>query len=154
MQYSRRNIGSSTPYLLPSTVVCHDSRKNQCDMLGKWYICIHIFVRIYTSGSRSFDPAFDFNISLNLTKAKLHSYEGECHTIPLTLRVNRNTDIELFLSRIIVNNYDFMSWTPFAFSIPHELRAENKRKYDTRWREFWRKGSDSQAWPTSLAQIY
>ena len=154
MQYSRRNIGSSTPYLLPSTVDCLDSRTNQCDILGKWYICIHIFVHIYTSGSRTFDPVFDFNISLNLAKAKLHSYEGECHTIPLTLRVNRNTDIELLLSRITVNNYDFMSLTPFAFSISHELRAENKRKCDTRWREFWRKGSDSQAWPTSLAQIY
>jgi hypothetical protein len=154
MQYSRRNIGSSTPYLLPSTVDCLDSRTNQCDILRKWYICIHIFVHIYTSGSRTFDPVFDFNISLNLAKAKLHSYEGECHTIPLTLRVNRNTDIELFLSRITVNNYDFMSLTLFAFSISHELRAEYKRKCDTRWREFWRKGSDSQAWPTSLAQIY
>ena len=97
---------------------------------------IHIFVHIYTSGSRSFDPVFDFNISLNLAKANLHSYEGEYHAIPLTLRVNRNTGIELFLSRITVNNYDFMSWTFFAFSISHELRAEYKRKCDTRWREF------------------
>ena len=83
-----------------------------------------------------FDPAFNFNTSLNLAKAKLNSYEGKCHTIPLTLRVNRNTDIELLFSRITVNNYDFMSLTPFAFSISHELRAENKRKCDTRWREF------------------
>ena len=40
---------------------------------------------------------------------KFHSYDGECHTIPLTMRVNRNTDIELLLSRITVNKYDFMS---------------------------------------------
>ena len=29
-----------------------------------------------------------------------------------------------------------MSLTPFAFGISHELRAENKRKCDTRRREF------------------
>ena len=52
------------------------------------------------------------------------------------MRVNRNTDIELLLSRITVNNYDFMSLTPFTFGISHELRAENKRKCDTRRREF------------------
>ena len=40
------------------------------------------------------------------------------------------------LSRITVNNYDFMSLTTFTFSISHELCAENKRKYDTRRREF------------------
>ena len=67
---------------------------------------------------------------------RLHSYDGECHTIPFTLRVNRNTEIELLLNRNTVNNYDFMSLTPFAFGISPELSAENRRKRDTRWREF------------------
>ena len=44
--------------------------------------------------------------------------------------------MELLLSHITVNNYDFMSLTPFTLSISHELRAENKRKCDTRRREF------------------
>ena len=26
---------------------------------------------------------------------KFYSYDGECHTIPLTMRVNKNTDIDL-----------------------------------------------------------
>ena len=72
---------------------------------------------------------------INLT-LQFHSYDGECHTILLTLRVNRNTDIELLLSRNTVNKYDFMSLTPFAFGISPELSAENKRKRDTRRREF------------------
>ena len=38
-----------------------------------------------------------------------HSYDGEYHTIPLTLRVNRNIDIELLLSRKTANKYDFIS---------------------------------------------
>ena len=67
---------------------------------------------------------------------KFHSYDGECHTIPLTMRVNRNTDNELLLSRKTVNKYDFMSLTPFAFGISPELSAENKRKRDARWLEF------------------
>ena len=75
------------------------------------------------------------NKIINLT-LQFHSYDGECHTIPLTLRVNRNTDIELLLSRNTVNKYDFMSLTPFAFGISPELSAENKRKKDTCWREF------------------
>ena len=40
--------------------------------------------------------------------------------------VNRNTDIELLLSRKTVNKYDFMSLTPFAFGISPELSAETK----------------------------
>ena len=72
-------------------------------------------------------------IDLNL---RFHSYDGECHTIPLTLRVNRNTEIELLLSRNTVNKYDFMSLIHFAFGISPELSAENKRKRDNRWREF------------------
>ena len=56
-------------------------------------------------------------------------------TIPLTMRVNRNTDIDLLLSRK-TNKYDFMSLTPFAFGISPELSAENKRKRDARWLEF------------------
>ena len=72
-------------------------------------------------------------IDLNL---QFHSYDGECHTILFTLRVNRNTDIELLLSRNTVNKYDFMSLISFAFGISPELSAENKWKRDTRWREF------------------
>ena len=75
------------------------------------------------------------NEIINLT-LQFHSYDGECHTIPLTLRVNRNTEIELLLNRNTVNKYDFMSLTPFAFGISPELSADNKRKRDTRWREF------------------
>ena len=67
---------------------------------------------------------------------KFHSYEGECHTIPLKLRANRNTDIDLLSSYKTVNKYDFMSLTPFAFGISPELSAENKRKRDARWLEF------------------
>ena len=67
------------------------------------------------------------NEIINLT-LQFHSYDGECHKIPLTLRVNRNTDIELLLSRNTVNKYDFMSLTPFAFGISPELSAENKGK--------------------------
>ena len=67
---------------------------------------------------------------------KFRSYDGECHTIPLTMRVNRNIDIELLLSRKTVNKYDFMSLTPFAFGISPELSAENKMKRDARWLEF------------------
>ena len=52
------------------------------------------------------------------------------------MRVNRNTDIELLLSRNTVNKYDLISLTPFAFGLSHELSAENKRKSDTRRREF------------------
>ena len=75
------------------------------------------------------------NEIINLT-LQFHSYDGECHKILLTLRVNWNTDIELLLSRNTVNKYDFMSLTPFAFGISPELSAENKRKRDIRWREF------------------
>ena len=71
------------------------------------------------------------NEIINLT-LRFHSYDGECHTIPLTLRVNRNTEIVLLLSRNTLNKYDFMSLTPFAFGISPELSAENKRKRDTR----------------------
>ena len=67
---------------------------------------------------------------------KFHSYDGECHTIPLTLRVNRNTDIDLLLSRKTVNKYDFISLTPFAFGISREFSAENKRKREAHWLEF------------------
>ena len=72
-------------------------------------------------------------IDLNL---KFSSYDGECHTIPLILRVNRKTDIDFSLRRKTVNKYDFMSLTPFAFGISPELRAENEKKSDTRHREF------------------
>ena len=71
-------------------------------------------------------------IDLNL---KSHSYDGECHSIPVTMRVDRKTDIDLLLSRKTVNKYDFMSLTPFAFGVSPELSAENKRKSDARRRE-------------------
>ena len=67
-------------------------------------------------------------IDLNL---QFYSYDGECHTMPLTLQVNRNTDIELLLSRKTVNKYNFMSLTPFAFGISRELSAESKSESDT-----------------------
>ena len=57
---------------------------------------------------------------------KFHSYDGECHTIPLTMRVYSNTDIELLLSRITVNKYDFMSLTPFALGIDRMVLSEPK----------------------------
>ena len=59
---------------------------------------------------------------------QFHSYDGECHTIPLTLRVNRNTNIELLLSRNTVNKYDFTSLTPFAFGILPESVWKTKGK--------------------------
>ena len=71
-------------------------------------------------------------INYEIISLQFDSYDGECHTVPLSLRVNRNTDIELLLSRKTVNKYDFMSSTPFAFGISPELSAENKRKRDTR----------------------
>ena len=61
-------------------------------------------------------------IDLNL---KFHSYDGERHSIPLTMRDNRKTDIDLSLSRKTVNKYDFMSLTPFTFGISPELSAES-----------------------------
>ena len=69
-------------------------------------------------------------IDLNL---RFHSYDGECLSIPFTMRVNRKTDIDLLLSRKTVNKYDRMSSTPFAIGISPELSAENK---NTRLREF------------------
>ena len=82
------------------------------------------------------DGQCDINNELIDLSLIFHSYDGECHTILLTLRVNRNTDIDLLLSRKTVNKYDFMSLTPFAFGISPELSAENKRKRDARWLEF------------------
>ena len=69
-------------------------------------------------------------------KPQFYSYDGEHHIILLSLRVNRKSDIDLLLSRKTANNYDFMSLTPFAFSISPEPSAEIKRKSDTRPREF------------------
>ena len=71
-------------------------------------------------------------INYEIISLQFDSYDGECHTVPLSLRVNRNTDIELLLSRKTVNKYDFMSSIPFAFGISPELSAENKRKRNTR----------------------
>ena len=69
-------------------------------------------------------------------KLKFYSYDGECHTIELPMRVNRKTTIDLLISRMTVNKYDFMSITPFAFGISPELIAANKRKCDARRKEF------------------
>ena len=49
------------------------------------------------------------NNETNDLNLQFFSYDGECHAIPFTLRVNRNKDIELLLSRNTVNKYDFMS---------------------------------------------
>ena len=76
------------------------------------------------------------NNEIILVKLKFHSYDGECHTIELPMRVNRKTKIDLLISRLTVNKYDFMSLTPFAFGISPELSAENKRKSDARRKEF------------------
>ena len=70
---------------------------------------------------------------------KFHSYDGECHSISLPMRVNRQTEIDILFSRKTVNKYDFWSLTPFAFGISPELSAENKRKSDARRREFDKK---------------
>ena len=61
-------------------------------------------------------------------KLIFHSYDGECHSIPLTLRNNRNTDIDILFSRNTVNKYDFMSLTPFAFGTSPELSAVTKKE--------------------------
>ena len=63
-------------------------------------------------------------------KILFHSYDGECHSISLPMRVNRKTDIDILFSRETVNKYDFWTLTPFAFGISPELSAENKRKSD------------------------
>jgi hypothetical protein len=65
-----------------------------------------------------------------------HSYDGECHEIPMTLRVNRKSSIDILLSRRTVNKYDFMSLTPFAFGLTPELSEENRKKSDARRKEF------------------
>ena len=72
-------------------------------------------------------------------KILFHSYDGECHSISLPMRVNRKRDIDILFSRETVNKYDFWTLTPFAFGISPELSAENKRKSDARRREFYRK---------------
>ena len=65
-------------------------------------------------------------------KILFHSYDGECQSISLPMRVNRNTDIDILFSR---DKYDFWTLTPFAFGISPELSAENKRKSDARRRD-------------------
>ena len=72
-------------------------------------------------------------------KILFHSYDGECQSISLPMRVNRKTEIEILFSRKTVNKYDFWSLTPFAFGISPELSAENKKKSDARKREFDKK---------------
>ena len=49
-------------------------------------------------------------------KTLFHSYDGECQSISLPMRVNRKTEIEILFSRKTVNKYDFWSLTPFASS--------------------------------------
>ena len=72
-------------------------------------------------------------------KILFHSFDGECQSISLSMRVNRKTEIEILFSRKTVNKYDFWSFTPFAFGLSPELSAENKKKSDARKREFDKK---------------
>ena len=58
-------------------------------------------------------------------KILFHSYDGECHSISLPMRVNRRTDIDILFSRDTINKYDFWMSTPFTFGISPELSAEN-----------------------------
>ena len=85
------------------------------------------------------DGQYYLNNEICDLKILFHSYDGECHSISLPMRVNRNTDVDILLSRDTVNKYDFWTLTPFAFGISPELSAENKRKSDARRREFERK---------------
>ena len=55
------------------------------------------------------------------------------------MRVNQKNDRDILFCHETVNKYDFWTLTPFAFGIPPELSAENKRKSDARRREFERK---------------
>ena len=72
-------------------------------------------------------------------KILFNSYDGECQSISLPMRVNRKTEIEILFSRKTVNKYDFWSLTLSAFGISPKLSAENKRKSDARKRDFDKK---------------
>ena len=61
-------------------------------------------------------------------KILFYSYDGECQSISLPMRVNRKTEIEILFSHKTINEYDFWSLTPFAIGISLELSAENKKK--------------------------
>jgi hypothetical protein len=76
------------------------------------------------------------SIDLNIL---FHSYDGECHSISLPMRVIRKSTIDILLCRDTVNKYDFWTLTPFAFGISPQLSAINKEKSDARRREFERK---------------
>ena len=45
-------------------------------------------------------------------KILFHSYDGECQSISLPMRVNRKTEIGILFSRKTVNKYDFWSLIP------------------------------------------
>ena len=72
-------------------------------------------------------------------KIQLHSFDGECQSINLPMKVNRRADIDVLFCSDPVNKYDFWSLTPFAFGISKELNAENKKKSDARRRAFDKK---------------
>ena len=72
-------------------------------------------------------------------KIFFHSYDGECQSISLPMRVHRKTEIDILFSRKTVNKYDFWSLTPFSFGISLELSAENKKKSDARKCDFDKK---------------
>ena len=72
-------------------------------------------------------------------KILFHSYDDECQSISLPIRVNRKTEIDILFSRNTVNKYDFWSLIPFDFGIFPELSAENKKKSDARKRDFDKK---------------
>ena len=80
-----------------------------------------------------------FNNEICDLKIVFHSYDGECQSISLPMRVNRKSEIDILFSWKTVNKYDFWSLTPFAFGISPELSAENEKKSDARKHDFDKK---------------
>ena len=91
--------------------------------------------RAITDCSGLDDTCYVINGNIDV-QIKFHSYDGECHTISLTMRVNRETQIDILFSRDTVNQYDIMSFSPFAFGISPQLSIENKTKRDARQKEY------------------
>ena len=59
-------------------------------------------------------------------KILFHSYDGECQSISLPMRVNRKTEIEILFSRKAVNIYDF--WSVCLRHIARTRRGKQKEK--------------------------
>ena len=87
----------------------------------------------------SLDGQCYFNNEICDLKILFHSYDGECQSISLPMRVNRKTEIDILFSHKTVSKYDFWSLTPFAYGTAPELSAENKKKSDARKRNFDKK---------------